>query len=237
MIISYSKKFVLLAPWKTASQTLRANLNEYDESPYSYHFYFNNYLNRVVHQHITLADFMLLPEARSEFTIGSFVRNPYDRCFSGFLQVQRDFKIQPRMKFDVPWIGDLVRDQISINMNRVIQAGFDFDKWINDLPEYEIYEIGRNTNLPLHPAHYWTKLPNFEVNFIGKVENFREELSRFCEIIGIYSKEVNDHNTSDVAEHQPRSYSRYAGRMSKASIDRINKIFERDFEIFDYERL
>jgi hypothetical protein len=54
MIISNSKHFGMFLPWKTASQIMVERLVPYNESPYSRFFYFNEHLNRVVHQHITV---------------------------------------------------------------------------------------------------------------------------------------------------------------------------------------
>jgi len=101
MIISHNKKFVMLEPWKTASQTMRARLHEHSEceSRYPGFFYFNPYLNRVVHQHITRAEFDCLPEAKLGYLTAAFVRNPYDRVNSGFRQLQKDIQEQPSALF------------------------------------------------------------------------------------------------------------------------------------------
>ena len=94
MIISHAKRFVMLLPWKTASQTMVLRLSQYNESPYNRFFYFNAHLNRVVHQHITCADFACLPESKLGYFLASYVRNPYDRAYSGFRQLQKDIKGQ-----------------------------------------------------------------------------------------------------------------------------------------------
>ena len=92
MIVSHAKQFVLMAPWKTASSTSHATLGHYNESPYDRGFHWNPTLGRVVHQHLTLADLLALPEGQLGYKIGAFVRNPYDRAYSGFMQLQRDFR-------------------------------------------------------------------------------------------------------------------------------------------------
>ena len=152
MIISHKHRFVLLAPWKTASTTAHQMLAPYNESPYSRFFEFNPHLQRVVHQHLTVADFLALPEAKMGYKVGAFVRNPYDRAYSGFTQLQRDMTHQPALDFPSPWIGELVRAQIGENARRIIDAGYDFNRWILTLPEHEVREVGRNTNMPLHPG-------------------------------------------------------------------------------------
>lgn len=227
----------MLAPWKTASQSLHAVLEKYNESPYPRHFHFNEHLNRVVHQHITFSELASLPEGNLGYKTVAFVRNPYDRCFSGFLQVQRDFEAQPRMNFDPPWIKELVCDQITVNMGRIVRAGFDFNEWISSIPDYEFYEIGRNSNLPLYPAHYWTNRVGRKVDFIGKVEEISNDFVSLCDFLGINREGLIESNASRAGEHSYLFYSRYAGRMSAKSIEKINNIFSKDFDYFDYEKV
>lgn len=239
MIISHGHKFVLMLPWKTASSTCRASLQDYDQSTYEQFFAFNPHLNRVVNQHITLAEFLALPESHLNYSIAAFVRNPYDRAYSGFVQIQRDFETHPRYHFADRWIGDLVRTQIAENMGRVISAGFDFDKWILSLPDYEIFEVGRNVSMMLHPAHYWTHVHETKVaSFIGKVEFFQHDFAKLCSEIGIAAPPIISSNISDDhGEDDPLSNSKYARRMSRRSLDRINELFKSDFDLFNYERL
>lgn len=119
-------------------------------------FSFNPYLQRVTHQHLTCTDFVALPEAKLGYLTASFVRNPYDRAYSGFLQLQEDPRKQPGADFEPTWIGSLVRNQIADNYAQLEAANFHFDDWIALLRDEQIYDIGRNTNFPLHPSCYWT---------------------------------------------------------------------------------
>jgi hypothetical protein len=180
MIISHKNRFMMLGPWKTASQTTRARLRRYDESQYPTFFYFNTYLNRVVHQHITRAEFECLPEAKLGYLAATFVRNPYDRAYSGFRQLQKDIQEQPSASFPEPWIRDLVRQQLAENFAQLCRAGFQFDDWIALVRDEQVYEIGRNSNFPLHPAHYWFHIGDVRaVDFIGQVETFEADFRRF----------------------------------------------------------
>ena len=237
MLISHAHKFILLSPWKSASSTCHESLGFYNDSPYDRFFKFNPFLNRVVHQHLTLAEVLALPEGQLRYKLGCFVRNPYDRAYSGFLQIQRDFADQPKVHFDQPWIGELVRTQITENMKWIIQSGFDFDEWIRILPEYEIFEVGRNSNMVLHPAHYWTHVNGKQgVDFIGKVESFSSDFSRFCEFVGIETPELVSVNVSfDRPLHEDTGRSVYAPKMSRRSLDRVYELFRDDFELFQYE--
>jgi hypothetical protein len=238
MIISHKHKFVIFSPWKTASSTLGLRFRCYDESPYSPFFHFNPHLNRVVHQHLTLADFRLLPESRLGYATASFVRNPYDRAYSGFIQLQRDIAEQPRAAYPSEWIKELVTAQLAENTRRLIAAGYDFNQWILTLPEYEIHEAGRNTNMPLHPASYWTHAEGQQsVDFVGKVENFEDEVERLCTIIGIPIPAKESANVTDALPDPSLLNYRYVSRMSRVSIDRINRLFADDFATFGYEQV
>jgi len=238
MIISHMKQFVLLAPWKTASSTCHASLEAYNESPYSRFFHWNAPLNRVVHQHLTLADFLALPEGRLGYKIGAFVRNPYDRAYSGFVQLQRDARDHPVLTYSPGWISDLVRTQIEENMSRIVEAEFDFDRWIAELPEYEVFEPGRNTSMVLHPSHYWTHADGqLHVDFVGKVEDFDSDFARFCASVGIDTPQVALANVTEGEPAPDAGGPKYAGRMSRRSLDRINELFAKDFEYFGYEML
>ncbi|WP_245445557.1 sulfotransferase family 2 domain-containing protein [Mesorhizobium kowhaii] len=202
-------------------------------------FYYNGFLNRVVTQHATLADLTALPEGKLGYKVAAFVRNPYDRAYSGFIQIQRDFQEQPKVEIEPAWITHLLRAQIATNMSRVISAGFNFDAWINLLPDYEVYEPGHNTNMVLHPCHYWTHVNGEQlVGFVGKVEQFEHDFHRFCDYVDIEPPVVQ---LSNVSEHETEPTTgdtcKYAGRMSRRALDRINELFAKDFELFGYDML
>jgi hypothetical protein len=238
MIISHKYRFIIFLPWKTASSTLGHRFFPYDESPYSRFFYFNSHLNRVVHQHLTLADFRLLPESRLGYTTAAFVRNPYDRAYSGFIQIQRDIAEQPLAPYPSAWIKELVAMQLADNARRLIAAAYDFNQWILSVPEHEIYEAGRNTNLPLHPATYWTHTNGRQaIDFLGKFENFEAEVERLCALIGIPPPPLENLNVSgSLHDPSPQNY-RYVSRMSRPAIDRINHLFADDFTTLGYRQI
>jgi hypothetical protein len=238
MILSHRQHFVLLAPWKTASSTAYLRLERYNESRYSRFYDCNPYLQRVVHQHITYAEFAMLPESREGFLIGAFVRNPYDRVYSGFLQLQRDVQQQPSASFPNPWIKTVVMRQLADNFAQLAAGEFNFDKWFGLVEEYQIYEVGRNSSFPLHPAHYWTGIDREQkIDFVGKVESFELDFGAFCGRVGITPSERANANVSDgPPDYQTPAHSRYLNLMSAASISKINTLFSSDFELFGYEK-
>ena len=238
MIISHSKKFVLLAPWKTATSTTWARLAAYSESPYSNFYDFNPYLKRVVHQHLTYADFTALPESRLGYFTGSFIRNPYDRVYSAFEQVQTDLHEQPTVSFSQSWIREHVMEQLADNFRMLAKAGYDFDNWVALLEERQIFEAGRNTSFPLHPAHYWTHYGGQQaVDFIGRVEHFESDFQSLCARLTIDTVNLTNENVRSRPETADQRGYRHIGRMNSKSIGRINELFSADFDLFGYERL
>ena len=157
MIVSHEKRFVMLLPWKTGSQTLIARLRSYNESAYHWFFHFEPHLNRVVHQHLTRSDFEALPESRLGYFLASFIRNPYDRAYSGFLELQRALRVEHAgLPIEEKWVRQLVMHQLDENRRQLEAAEGDFDRWLASVEDYQVFEAGRNTYFPLHPAHYWT---------------------------------------------------------------------------------
>jgi sulfotransferase famil protein len=238
MIISQEKKFVVFAPWKTASSTLHRRLERYNESRYSRFYYFNTCLQRVVTQHVTCAEFRSFPESNCGYFLASFVRNPYDRVYSGFLQLKRDAQTQPLAPYPERWIKNLVMQQVADNFRQLCSAGFDFDRWLDLVQEHQIYEVGHNTSFRLHPSHYWTHFGGKQmVDFIGKVENFEIDFETLCSKIGVVCGEkINKNVTNEESlQENPPNRSRYLSLMSAASIRKINQLFKADFDLFGYE--
>lgn len=227
-------------PWKAASQTIADRLKPYNDSPYDRFFYFNPFLSRVVHQHITCADFACLPECKLGYLTASFVRNPYDRVYSGFRQLQKDLREQPHASYPAPWIKDLVMKQLADNFAQLSRAQFRFDEWLETVSEDQIHNVGRNSNFPLHPSHYWTHLGGNQVaNFVGRVESFEVDFQNFLGKVSINETQRLNSNVVELegdSSTNPFGY-RYIGRMNTRSIDKITQLFKRDFELFGYEQI
>jgi hypothetical protein len=178
-----------------------------------------------------------LPESRLGYFTAAFIRNPYDRVYSGFRQLQTQVHQQPKAEFRQAWIKDLVMRQLTENFSQLCQAGFEFNKWLDLLREYQIYEVGHNTSLPLHPAHYWTHIKGDQfVDFIGRVETFENDFAAFCIKVGVDQFDKANANIMVDPVGINNTEYKYVNRMNQKSIDKINTLFKTDFEIFGYTR-
>lgn len=237
MILMPDHKLAMLLPWKTGSQTLCARLQGFDRSPYPKFFHFNPLLNRVAHQHLILSDFAVLPESRAAPSLAVFVRNPYDRVYSGFQQLVRDVAEQPGWAFPAAWIRDLVVEQLTYHHFALERARYDVNAWFDALPVHAVIEAGRDSSLPLHPAHYWTHLDGRgAASFVGRVEHFERDFAALCRQFGIEGAGTDDANRSEHTPVDGRGY-RYADRLSPRTIAKINALFAADFELFGYEKI
>ena len=239
MILIPERKLVILLPWKAASQTLRARLAPLNKSPHGPFFRFDRHLGCVVHQHLTLGQFLALPESRQGHRLAVFVRNPYDRVFSGFLQLQRDIRQQPSAAFPAPWIRQLVLHQLTGHQRSLTMAGNNLDSWFRELPVAKVLCAGQDSNLPLHPCHYWTHSGGQLVaDFIGRVENFEQDFAQLCQQFDVAA---GGDATLNVTPGMPRQSDedgyRYAARLAPDTIRKVNILFRGDFQLFGYRMI
>ncbi len=235
MIISNAHRFVMLAPWKTASSTTHVLLAPYNESPYARWYHFSRRLKRVVSQHLTLPDFRGLPESKLGYCTASFVRNPYDRVYSAFVQVVHDADHQATVPFPSPWVREMVMAQVAELAAQLRAADFDFEKWWALVEEHQVYVAGRNTSFPLHPAHYWAGgRGQRTVDFVGKVEAYEEDLARFCAMVAIPGPTERIRVNASPGPVGEGPY-RHAARMSPAARSKVESLFRDDFELFGYD--
>jgi hypothetical protein len=239
VIISHAKRFVVLATWKAASSTIRVRLGTYCESPYSAFYHRSPVLGRVVHRHLTLDDFAALPESQMGYVTAAFVRNPYDRVYAGFRQLQTDIHEQPLAEFPDDAVRTLVMEQLAANQSQLRRACFEFEPWLALIDDRQVLEAGANSSFPLHPAHYWTHRDGVQaVDFVGRVESFEHDFGRLCRVLGVAPSSRANANvgSSDMRLAGGRHGYRYAERISRGARRRIEELFAADFELFGYPR-
>ena len=75
-------------------------------------------------------------------------------------------------------------------------------------------------------------------DFIGRVETFEMDFSRFLSEVKIHLEQLVNENVVDLkgdSDSNPFGY-RYVSRMNTRSKAKINDLFAKDFEIFGYQR-
>ena len=239
MIVCHAARLIMLLPWKTASQTIRARLVNDGVAPYPVFHAFNPALGRVASQHLTMADFAALPEAALGYRMAVFIRNPYDRVVSGFAQFLRDTQWQPGAQFPEPWIRDMVLAGLAANLALINACGRDINACVERLPEQKVRDACRDCTLPLHPVCYWThRQGRLAADFVGKVETFEVDFGRLCAAYSLRPVHAKNENEAPALPARPDAHGyRYAHLLSPGSIRRINQLFAQDFDAFEYIRL
>ena len=238
MIVIPDRRLVLLLPWKCATQTLRERLSGCDAHSHPSFFHVSDALGRITHQHLTLGDFRALPESTQGYRVVVFVRNPYDRVYSGFMQLRRDVVWQRHAAFPSAAVRAAVMGQLDAVARALGQARGNASRWFAGLPDEVVLRDGCNTSIPLHPCHYWThEAGTPAVAFLGQVEHFEADFQRLQRAFDLPGATKNSSNVSKLqASDAPRPY-RHAGKFEPAAVARINRLFAADFACFGYPLL
>ena len=229
MIVSDSHQFICFRPWKVASSTLGARLGRYDCGRYPPEPHFNAHLQKDISKHIALRDFAGLPESSEPYYRFTFVRNPYDRIYSGFLQrrwrlLNDDEFLQsdPELAIELENINGGFGQFLSYHKERYARDG----KLVGGhLHEY-VYHDGTSM-----------------VDFVGHVETFEKSFAEVCTAIGVEdAPKINanvrfeDRARIDNDSDWSNAY-RYIHEFDADMVRTTNELYARDFELLQYRAL
>jgi len=226
MIVNHNKQFIILQPWKCASGTLFNRLNKYQQSQHGtgQGNYYNEILKKQTCKHIRLDELCLLPEWKLKYKIACFVRNPYDRFYSGYLQSIRDINKNEGFEENISTWG------------KIVQQGFDI------YTEY-LYEQCKKGNRiwPVHlqSEYIYYRETNY-IDYIGYIESFENDYKTLCDLLDIpYSKDKHSPGYEPMEPCNPfdmsiSDYKYVKSKYTDKTIDWVNYIFEKDFRNLNY---
>lgn len=212
MGISLQRKFIYFVVPKTGSTTARKAFSPYvDIKRPTPHF----------SEHVPIKRFLESEYSHltKEFYKFSFVRNPYDRLYSGF---QQDIFAAYNLKH---W------EQAKKPIFEKI--GQDFNQYISDfVTTADIF------NDPFWicfcPMHEFTHLDGrVFVDFIGKTEKLWDDTRKLEGILGLECAPTEDLNVRDPS----RAPLKYIKAYNRRSIEIINELYAKDFEYYGYDML
>ncbi len=226
MIVSDSKKFVCFRPWKCASTTLTKRLKAYDNgkfpaSPTEY----EGFQGKLSKHSWTIENFLKLPESQLGYFSFVFLRNPYDRAYSGFLQRQH------RLAEVNPVGGEF----------KAIEKGFQsfLEFWSRRFEERGQVIGNLMTDYVEHEGRRW-------VNYVGHLETFEVDLKDLFEKLGIDSgsqagKNPNANVRASVdtlsSDGRDNASYRYLDEYTPETVSLVNHLAARDFRSTDYRRI
>jgi hypothetical protein len=213
----------MFLPWKCGSTTCQNRFNKYNESPYPHSTQFSKILNKISHKHIHLSDFKKLPESKLDYYKISWIRNPYDRLYSGF--GQRHLRVM------------IKKDQLDADDARYVQEGW--DSWLEN---YMSQSLGTDEIFGGYGFQYTHLSDKQYVDFIGRTETMNSDTEKICEHLGL---KVNLNKTGNVKtkfdEVDPMNMKisdyKYIDKYTKNQIKLVNQVYAKDFELFGYKAL
>lgn len=217
MLVSDRKRFIFLHNPKAAGSSIRSALARYDDRDNFYwHHEDNIKLSRVVDKaHITLDDFSVYPDAPllDDYFVFGFVRNPYARVYSAFLERNSQLGITVDVDFN-----QFVRDELN-----EINIRFDW-KFVHFCPQF----------------HFFYRGGKCRADFIGRLEKLGRDFPRVINLANL-DPDVDlpylNRRTTDVSHAKGLTdVSEYLEKYDPTSLAVVNRLYDKDFVYFGYEK-
>jgi len=172
-------------------------------------------------EHFTIKRFLASEYAplMEEYFKFTFVRNPYDKLYSGFIQDLYAAKSYPR------WIdakGRLI-DEIGDNFNKYMQEHVANSDILNDWKW-----------VCFTPLHAFTHKDGiYRLDWFGRTENLEADLHILSQKLGLAIGNVENKNV----RQPPLGEQKYLDKYERRTVELVNDLYAFDFEFFGYEKL
>jgi len=213
MVISHRHNFLYFVIPKCASATVRRSISPFADigwpvANFEQHMTINRFLQT---EHAGLIDRYF------KFT---FVRNPYDRIYSGYLQDRFASENYPRWINAKKPIFDRIGDDFSLYLN---DYALTMDiagnwEWICFCPMSE-FAFLKDRNI---------------LDFVGKAEALESDIQALAVHLGIDIEKAPDENVrTTICMPEPKYLKMYDRR----SVANVNRVYADDFKHFGYQML
>lgn len=208
MVISHRHRFVYSVIPKCGSATIRTSLASYFDEGWP--------VNDRLPEHATLAQITALrPEVIPYFKF-SFVRNPYDRLYSGYLQDQRAAERSKKWRVKRP----------------LFEGGCSFKRYLLDYVAHAD-TINDWQWICFTPMTEFTHVGSICVmDFIGRAETLDADLATLSTLLHIDVPHINPVNVREggLCTVEPKYLSQYDAE----TIEFVNTMYASDFTSFGY---
>ena len=212
MVISHRHRYLYFVVPKCASSTVRQCLRDYTDIGHPVTDY---------PQHVPLRPFLDTPLAPllGDYFAFTFVRNPYDRLYSGFLQDMKAASAYPRW---IP-VKKPIFDVIGPDFNRYVHeyaraADVSADwEWICFCPMHEfVFHEGV-----------------CRLDWIGRAEDVDGGLAELSRRLGLPIRKTEDVNVTTAYEGRLK----YVAKYERETVAWVNERYRDDFRLFGYDML
>jgi hypothetical protein len=217
MLISDRKKFIFLHNPKAAGSSIHSTLAQYDDRDNFYWDHEDNAkLSRVVDKaHITLDDLSVYADSPliEDYFVFGFVRNPYSRVYSAFLERNSQWGVTGEADFN-----QFVQTELN-----AINIRFDWN-FVHFCPQFYFFYRGGKC----------------KASFIGRFENIKRDYPRAVNLANLdpdTDLPYLNRRTIDAgfAVDTP-DLSEYLDKYDPDSLSVVNRLYDRDFVYFGYDK-
>ena len=212
MIISHRRKFLYFVVPKCGSATIRHSLIEHTDIGYP--------VTKFT-QHLPIRGFLETEYANlmGPYFKFTFVRNPYDRIYSGYIQDKFASENYGRwIKAKQP-IFETIGDDFNRYMKEYVKVG-DIKNdwsWISFCPMSEF-------------SHYNNE---YRLDWFGRCESLDEDLGKLAKLVGFDLEKADNINV----RVKPSGELKYLDRYESSTVELVNRLYQTDFDFFGYSQL
>ncbi len=212
MPLSTSKMFIYFVIPKCASATVRISIEEHVDIKrlpdfFSEHFTIDRFLE---------SEFADLIKTYFKFT---FVRNPYDKIYSGYMQDKFASENYPRWIEAKKDIFDIIGDDFNQYMQKHVANSDILGDW-----RWVCFT-------PMHAFSHHND--RYLLDWYGRVENLENDLTYLYNKLDLGALNIENRNVRTPISNNLK----YLDKYERKTIELVNKIYRFDFEFFGYEML
>lgn len=214
MVISHRHRYLYFVVPKCASATVRQSLAPYTDIGYP--------VTKGGTQHVTIEAFLASEHAAlwdQGYLRFSFVRNPYDRLYSGWLQDRFAATQSPR------W--------------RQAKAAI-FERTGDDFGRYVVEHVRHADRLHAWDWICWCPMHAFvcrdgrpALDFVGRAEDVEAGLAELSRRLGVPIAKAVDANVNV----PPATGLKHLEHYDRATVELVNELYAEDFSLFGYAKL
>lgn len=214
MVISHRHRYLYFVVPKCASATVRQSLAPYTDIGYP--------VTKGGAQHVTIEAFLASEQASlwdEGYLRFSFVRNPYDRLYSGWVQDRFAATQSPRWQ----------RAKAAI-----------FERTGDDFGRYVVEHVRHADRLHAWDWICWCPMHAFvcrdgqpALDFVGRAEDVEGGLAELSKRLGIPIAKAVDANVNV----PPTAGLKHMEHYDRATIEVVNELYAEDFSLFGYDVL
>ncbi|MFQ5889813.1 MAG: sulfotransferase family 2 domain-containing protein [Gemmatimonadota bacterium] len=235
------RRFLFFHVPKAAGTTIQRSLVDYLLNCFVWEVREREDKRLIYMDHVAYPDYLQIKEltwTRAHLKC-CFVRNPYDRAYSAFVQHCHYVRTLPQVGLLDRY--PTVKRQFEEEYRTASELTF--TDFMQRLPQrLEDYRDDNYLYVNFYPQHCWTHDDGRSVlDFVGRVEDFRKDFSAMCRFLGLKTPRIR---RALIRKRPRRSRDllsegayKYLNQYSSEALEIVDRVYQEDFRLFGYPRV